>query len=595
MGMRITLSVFFFMVLLVKNSRAQDPNKAIDSLYKMALAQNTDSGYVHNMLQSANYAFEFNKEKFYRYLKAAFIKADESRNIKTICTANIFASGIYSGRSNIAGNLDTALNYANTALELVKNTNLAESQAWANMALGRVYRLKDQQDKALQYNQNALTLANISKSDSLQVLAYIGLGNTFMEQSQKLNAFRNYMAAYDIADNAGNKFLLSICYRKLAEFYSSIEQYEKAKDYLFKQLAILKKDNASIYSFIPVYSEIAVTNIKAKQYGLAESYIDTALAMCDRFKQPMLKLNLLDPLFQLYFASKNPQKIFVLLNEKKDLIDQIKGIGYSAPIDYLIGAAYSELHQFDSAHFYLKKAAPFYETRASAGNKNYFYMAYAQLYKEQGDWKNSLLYYNQVFDYAKLAGDLEIQKAISKELDSVYQKSGNYEKAYVFSGIYNRLSDSLMQLSKDKDLLSVELDNENKRKEREELRSREATDRRHNIQYMAITVSIATVFLILILMGLFKVSAGTIRVIGFLAFIFFFEFIILLADVQIHHWTHGEPWKVLLIKIGLIAILLPLHHWLEEKVIHHLTTRDLLKSEKLKFFSRRIKASEANV
>ena len=272
----------------------------------------------------------------------------------------------------------------------------------------------------------------------------------------------------------------------------------------------------------------------------------------------------------------------------------MKEMGYSAPIDYLIGAAYMELHQFDSAHIYLQKAAPFYETKASASNKNYFHMVYGQLYKDQGDWKNSLLYYNRVFDYAKVTGDLETQKAISKELDSVYQKSGNYERAYAFSGIYNQLTDSLMQLSKDKDLLSLELDNENKRKEREELKAEEATYRRHNIQYMAITVGIATVFLVLILMGLFKVSAGTIRVIGFLAFIFFFEFIILMADVQIHHWTHGEPWKVLLIKIVLIAMLLPLHHWMEEKVIHHLTNRDLLKHEKLKFFSRRIKAGEAN-
>ena len=117
----------------------------------------------------------------------------------------------------------------------------------------------------------------------------------------------------------------------------------------------------------------------------------------------------------------------------------------------------------------------------------------------------------------------------------MYQKFGDYKKAYIFSGIYNQLSDSLMQLSKDKDLLSVELDNEDKRKEREELRAEEATYRRHNIQYIPITVGIATVSLILILMGLFKVSAGTIRIIGFLAFIFFFEFIILLADVQIHH------------------------------------------------------------
>jgi hypothetical protein len=43
-----------------------------------------------------------------------------------------------------------------------------------------------------------------------------------------------------------------------------------------------------------------------------------------------------------------------------------------------------------------------------------------------------------------------------------------------------------------------------------------------------------------------------------------------LADKQIHHMTHGDPLQILLIKIVLIALLLPLHHWLEHKVIHYL-------------------------
>ncbi len=583
---RFILSLLLLMTI-IQFSAAQDPNKLIDSIYQVALSAKTDSAYIFNMLQAANYAFEFNKVKFYKHLKMAFIKADESRDIKKICNANIFASGIYSGRYSIAANMDTAMSYANIAFEMVKNTSLTESQAWANMALARIYRLKGQQGKALQYNQNALTLANNTKSDSLIVLANIGLGNTMMEQSQKLNAFRNYMAAYNIADASGNKFLVTTCYRKLADFYGSIQQHSKARDYLFRQLAIIKKDNSPIGLLLQVYSAIAINNINSKQFDLAEAYIDTALAFCDKYQQPLMKMNLLDPLFQLYFASNNPQKIFTLLEEKKELFDQMKSMGYTSPIDYLKGAAYAQLKNFDSAHYYFNKAAPFYETRSSAVNKSNFYANYGELYKFQGDWKNALFYYNQVFDYAKIAGDLETQKNVSRELDSVYQKSGDFKQAYFYSGLYNQLSDTLMQLAKDKDLLSVELENENKLKEREDQRIKLATDRRHNIQYMAITIGIATVFLLLILMGLFKVSAGTIRIIGFLAFIFFFEFIILLADVQIHHWTHGEPWKILLIKIVLIAMLLPLHHWLEEKVIHYLTTKDLLKNKKLKFFKRK--------
>lgn len=95
--------------------------------------------------------------------------------------------------------------------------------------------------------------------------------------------------------------------------------------------------------------------------------------------------------------------------------------------------------------------------------------------------------------------------------------------------------------------------------------------------------------------GAFSVSKATIRILGFFAFIFLFEFIILLADNQIHDWTHGEPWKVLAIKIVLIAILLPLHHWLEEKVIHYLSTKEVLKIRKKGLLGKWFKKKDADL
>jgi len=51
------------------------------------------------------------------------------------------------------------------------------------------------------------------------------------------------------------------------------------------------------------------------------------------------------------------------------------------------------------------------------------------------------------------------------------------------------------------------------------------------------------------------------------------------ADENLDTVTHDEPWKVLLIKIALAAILLPLHHWSEHKVIHYLSSRKRFKGE----------------
>ena len=77
---------------------------------------------------------------------------------------------------------------------------------------------------------------------------------------------------------------------------------------------------------------------------------------------------------------------------------------------------------------------------------------------------------------------------------------------------------------------------------------------------------------------MFKVSATTIKMIGFFAFLMFFEFIFLIFKKNIYSITKGEPWKDLLFMIGLAALLLPLHHWMEHKVIKYLTSHNRLTS-----------------
>jgi Na+-transporting NADH:ubiquinone oxidoreductase subunit NqrB len=90
---------------------------------------------------------------------------------------------------------------------------------------------------------------------------------------------------------------------------------------------------------------------------------------------------------------------------------------------------------------------------------------------------------------------------------------------------------------------------------------------------MGIVMAIISLFTLLATFGVFNVPLKWVRALGFIAFIFLFEFIILIADTWIHNATHGEPWKVLGIKVILIAMLLPLHHCLEHKAIHFITHR----------------------
>ena len=111
---------------------------------------------------------------------------------------------------------------------------------------------------------------------------------------------------------------------------------------------------------------------------------------------------------------------------------------------------------------------------------------------------------------------------------------------------------------------------------KEERLAEEKLVRYHNLQYMVITIIVTTIFVLLLLLGFFSVSQLTLRVVNFLSFISFFEFIIMLLDTKIHQFTQGEPFKIWLIKIGLLSALFPLHHYLETKVINYLLEKQLI-------------------
>jgi hypothetical protein len=175
--------------------------------------------------------------------------------------------------------------------------------------------------------------------------------------------------------------------------------------------------------------------------------------------------------------------------------------------------------------------------------------------------------------FADSAASLEDEQETRQKLYEYYENAGDYKQALVYYKQLNKYKDSLDNLSKQKDLLTVEIENTNRRIERQKLHEEEATRTRNNLEYMGITAAIAIVFIFLVILGVFKMSAGVIKALGFFAFIFLFEFIVLLLDNQIHELTGEEPWKVLGIKIIIIAVLLPLHHKMEERVTHYLTSK----------------------
>ncbi len=327
---------------------------------------------------------------------------------------------------------------------------------------------------------------------------------------------------------------------------------------------------------------IASNYIEQDQKPLAMKFFDKALNLADSVNMDGYKINIYFDILNFLLNKESTENALKFFNNKPKARSFLINIGAEYEIYKLMGLYYMEKRQLDSAGYYYKKFEPFMLKNNDDNNTIFNLNAVRQYYQAIKDLPNERRILNYMQHLADSTLSLDVKEKTYIELDSFYSRTGNYEQALYFNKLANTYSDSLESITKKNELIQIELDNEAKRKLKKEAEAADALRQKYNLQYMGITIAIICVFILLTLLGVFKASESLIKTMGFFAFIFLFEFIILILDHQIHHFTHGEPWKILAIKIVLIAILLPFHHWLEHKVIHYLTTKDLIWKRKQK-------------
>ena len=417
------------------------------------------------------------------------------------------------------------IEYSNKALEIARTNNLDDYEAWAYSYLARGSRVTGEVDKAINYNNLAVTLAANSKKDSLRVSVYNSLGNTYMQKDEKMLGFRNYLLALNIAEDKGRYSLLNSCYSRMSFFYNALEEFEKAKDYEFKKVQLQKANNKT-YDLLDTYLSIGNLYTRAKQYDQAKKYFEKSISLADSLKFYVYKINGYNQIVNMYLNGQEYRKGLDYFNAHPELKEFLLKSGLSYLLDHAYGAMYALTNSLDSSAYYFARAEPEFESKGNLGNRYYFYTNYAYYFKMRKDYDKAIEYWLKAKKVGDQLSSLEVQQQAATNLDSLYQLKGDYKTAHLYNTQYTLLKDSVQKLSREKDLLTLEVDNENRRKEREALRVQEETRRRHNIQYMGIVVAIAAIFVLLVMAGVFSVSKNTIHVLGFFAFIFLFEFII---------------------------------------------------------------------
>lgn len=501
--------------------------------------------------------------------------AETSRQPEAICLAYHYLSHQYLNYGGLRNNLEIAASYTKKYEDAAKNYNLDKYIIFSQLRQARLNRAHDKLNKALEYNNLALSRATEYGSDSIISLCYSNMHNTWLEMDNYVAAFQALLSAREFAEKSKSSERILLTMQDLGDFYFGVEEYEKSKN-IFFEVEMLARKNKEWESVMVAQRSIASNYIEQDQKPMAMKFFEKAMHIADSVGRSGYKINIYIDIINFLLNEESRANALAFFNKTPDLRKFLINIGAAHELDKLMGLYYVEKNQLDSAAYYYKRYEPYVFENNSDENVAYNLDALRLFYKAIKDLPNERRVLNQMLNLSDSTTSIQVKAKVYAELDSFYARTGNYQQALYYNNLADKYQDSLKNVTKKNELIHIELDNEAKRKQKREAEATEALRLRNNLQYMAITIAIIFVFLILTLLGVFKASETLIKTLGFFAFIFLFEFIILILDHQIHHYTHGEPWKILAIKIVLIAMLLPLHHWLEHKVIHYLTNKDLL-------------------
>lgn len=226
-----------------------------------------------------------------------------------------------------------------------------------------------------------------SKTNNIKMLtrAYYYTGCVYRDLQKKKEAATQYLIAQTLAEETGNKRLLSLIYNNMEHLYYTQNLNTQADSIyqLAEQLAIELKDS-TLQAETSSQRGMIWMEKGEEFYPKAEKMMLKAFAIAEKLPNKHLKGNVFSSLSILDDWMQNGKKAveFAIRNLAVQKDSMACYNSYK-----LLGSAYYQIPQYDSAHCYLQKSLPTKNFATKAGA----YMCLANIAREQGDLATSLI------------------------------------------------------------------------------------------------------------------------------------------------------------------------------------------------------------
>lgn len=218
----------------------------------------------------------------------------------------------------------------------------------------------------------------------MQAQSYYYAGCVYRDLQKRKEATTQYLLAQSLATKMKDKHLLSLIYNNMGNLYYTQNLNTQADSIyqIAEQLSIQLKDSMLQTETLSQRGMIYMEKGEAF-YPKAEEFMLQALNIAEKLPNKRLKGNIFSSLSTLYNWMQHGEKSVEFA--KRNLAVQ-KDTSTCYDAYKLLGSAYYQASQYDSAHYYLQKSLPSknYATKAGA------YMRLADIAKNQEDLATSL-------------------------------------------------------------------------------------------------------------------------------------------------------------------------------------------------------------
>lgn len=402
--------------------------------------------------------YETALEYYYRAL-GCWIQKDNKKEIATTLNhiGNVFLN---------KNDADSALTYYNKALSIRRNMGDTVSIATTLSNMATLYKNQNDFATAVSYLKQSIDLLEAVNDKSRLGDSYNILGGIYWQNKEYQQALFNYLKALEIREEEGDKNQIAATMNNIGLIYKDLGNFDKALEYYEKTLVQYQAmddrfQESNALNFIGgVYWQKG-------DFGKARDNYLRSLALRrvvgDKSYEARSHNNL-----ALVYKSMGERDSSLM--EYQAALSLYKEIGDEKNVASLlnnIGNLFIKFDEIEGAMQYFNIALSMRKEIGDLSGEAYSSLDLGNAYIQKRMENTAIPLFERAYQIAKEMENIDLEKDVLFAFSQVYEKRGDFTKAYKYFTAYTSLKDQILSTETIKKIADMQIRYETEKKEKE--------------------------------------------------------------------------------------------------------------------------------